>query len=154
MTYPQLAVSRYTNKAIPDSGLAPIRFTRGHPRFSLRYKVAGKIDSLAPSRDTFALSDDHDAFTAAYRAQLDALDHDVIAAEIQAIIDTVPGATGAVLLCYEDVRLEGELCHRSIFATWWAERTGQPVTELANPDPPKPKPKPRVPRTHGMLTLF
>ena len=29
-----------------------------------------------------------------------------------------------VLLCYEDVRVPGDWCHRTVFAEWWAEKPG------------------------------
>lgn len=136
---PPLFVSRYSNWGIADHPeLAPIRFTRGHPRFALRYELAGTILELAPTKDEFSLGGDHDAFTAAYRSRLDTMDHVDIGGKIMTIVAARPGATGAVLLCFEDVRLPGELCHRSIFAAWWKDRTGQVVPELVNPNPPKP----------------
>jgi hypothetical protein len=39
------------------------------------------------------------------------------------------GSAGLVLLCFEDV-LEGEFCHRRVFATWWEEKIGEHVPEL------------------------
>lgn len=46
-----------------------------------------------------------------------------------------------VLLCFEDVRVEGQWCHRTIFAQWWAEKVGDIIKELPDPTPPKGKVK-------------
>ena len=35
-----------------------------------------------------------------------------------------------VLLCFEDIRKPGLFCHRRVFATWWEQETGEPVSEL------------------------
>jgi hypothetical protein len=48
-----------------------------------------------------------------------------------------------VLLCYEDVRIPGDWCHRTVFAEWWAENMGELIEELPDPNPPKVK-KPKV----------
>lgn len=48
-----------------------------------------------------------------------------------------------VLLCYEDVRVPGDWCHRTVFAEWWAEQTGELIEELYDPSEPKVK-KPAV----------
>ena len=43
-----------------------------------------------------------------------------------------------VLLCYEDVRKgESDWCHRTIFADWWQEKTGEVIPELPDPSPVK-----------------
>ena len=44
-----------------------------------------------------------------------------------------------VLCCYEDVREEGEWCHRLVFASWWMRRTGQVIPELKDDSPIKGK---------------
>ena len=44
-----------------------------------------------------------------------------------------------VLLCYEDVRVPGDWCHRTVFAEWWAEQTGELIEELYDPSEPKVK---------------
>lgn len=46
-----------------------------------------------------------------------------------------------VLLCFEDVRVESEWCHRTIFAQWWAEKVGEIIEELPDPTTPKGKEK-------------
>ena len=42
-----------------------------------------------------------------------------------------------VLLCYEDVRVPGDWCHRTVFAEWWAEQTGELIEELYDPSEPR-----------------
>ena len=43
-----------------------------------------------------------------------------------------------VLLCYEDVRKgESDWCHRTMFAKWWFEKTGEVIPELPDPSTPK-----------------
>lgn len=44
-----------------------------------------------------------------------------------------------VLLCYEDVRIPEDWCHRTVFAEWWVENTGEIIEELPDPNPPKGK---------------
>ena len=46
-----------------------------------------------------------------------------------------------VLLCYEDVRIPEDWCHRTVFAEWWAENVGELIEELPDPTPPKEKKK-------------
>ena len=44
-----------------------------------------------------------------------------------------------VLLCYEDVRNPEDWCHRTMFAQWYCEHTGEIIEELKDPNPPKGK---------------
>ena len=44
-----------------------------------------------------------------------------------------------VLLCYEDVRNLEDWCHRTMFAQWYCEHTGEIIEELEDPNPPKGK---------------
>nr|UWG82112.1 MAG: Protein of unknown function DUF488 [Bacteriophage sp.] len=63
-------------------------------------------------------------FTERYRAMLDS--HGV--ARIRTELETISQLNGGkdiVLLCFDDVR-KG-LCHRTIFAQWWQEKTGEEV---------------------------
>ena len=34
-----------------------------------------------------------------------------------------------ILLCYEDVTNPDEWCHRTVFAKWWEDNTGETVEE-------------------------
>lgn len=47
-----------------------------------------------------------------------------------------------VLLCYEDVRIPEDWCHRTVFAQWYCEMTGEIIEELPDPNPPKVKKPP------------
>jgi hypothetical protein len=125
-----IATSRYQAHAlIIESGLAPVRTTLYHPRFPLRYELAGKLDALAPRRSIFRLEGVE--FERAYRRQLDHQRMNPIPGlRFQmAAIAKKADAPGVVLLCFEDV-LAGEECHRRIFASWWWEQTGQRIPEL------------------------
>ncbi len=119
----KIYTSRYSNgPAIVESGAAPIRITVGHPRFKLEYKLADTITELAPDREWFGDPD----FPHFYRARL--YDHGV--AKIRSWFDPYDVAfDGVVLLCFEDV-FAGKTCHRTMFADWWTEETGEPVAEL------------------------
>ena len=58
----QLYTARYADPAIPyaieEQGLVPVRITRGHPRFKLRYRLAGTLMQLAPERAIMSYSKD------------------------------------------------------------------------------------------------
>ncbi|MFF4050421.1 hypothetical protein ACFYZ5_27650 [Streptomyces chartreusis] len=69
-------------------------------------------------------------FTAAYRADLNRLEPERIAARLRQITDA-EGDHRLVLLCYEDLTKPGLWCHRRIFAAWWKEATGDEVRELS-----------------------
>ena len=55
------------------------------------------------------------------------------------LIEKAPHGKELVLLCYEDVRVPGDWCHRTVFAEWWAEQTGELIEELYDPSEPKVK---------------
>lgn len=128
-----LATSRYqSSQLIAHSGLAAVRITRGAPRFRLGYGLAGSILELAPGRELLRVTDET-AFTSSYREQLDAVGVHALAGRF-AGVQEASGATGLVLLCFEDVVGRQEFCHRRVFADWWAERTGERVPELGAMD--------------------
>jgi hypothetical protein len=123
-----LATARYQDKPlIVASGLAPIRTTRGAPRFKLGYELGGSVMELAPP--TWMLKMEGEAFIAAYRRHLDEVGVAAIASSLGRTIAS-SGKRGAVLLCFEDVT-KGQLCHRRVFAEWWQERVGAEVPELS-----------------------
>jgi hypothetical protein len=110
----KLWTARYQNKAIPTSGLAPIRITLGHPRFKLSYELGGTLLHLASSRSYFGAP--RPIFTEHYREDLDHLGVNVIRSELETMSER-NGGKDLVLCCFEDVRLPGTFCHRQLFST-------------------------------------
>lgn len=124
----RIATSRYWNTgAIEASGLAPVGTTVGPPRFPLKYELAASVGMLTP----YGLRqiESRSEFEPLYRARLAGFGVDRIARLLEAIA-TAADAPGVVLLCFEDLTKQGLWCHRSIFASWWQENTGQEVCEL------------------------
>lgn len=117
----------YTNRYhdfTPSQGI-PVRITYGSPRWRLPYTIAASAKTVTPGRWFMEGTDEE--FTERYRAMLDS--HGV--ARIRTELETISQLNGGkdiVLLCFDDVR-KG-LCHRTIFAQWWQEKTGEEVKEL------------------------
>jgi hypothetical protein len=123
-----LATSRYAaREKVLASGLAPVRTTVGAPRFALGYKLAGNVSMIAPSG--LRSIEDRAEFEAVYRARLDGFGVDKIRAALEDVARAA-GAAGVVLLCFEDLDDPARWCHRTIFAAWWLEQTGEEVAEL------------------------
>jgi hypothetical protein len=57
------------------------------------------------------------------------------------LADAAGDSTGVACLCFEHDAAD---CHRSWFAQWWSERTGESVAELARPRAPR-RPQLRLP---------
>jgi hypothetical protein len=123
-----IATSRYVaREKVVASGLAPVRTTVGAPRFRLGYELASNVGMLAP-HGLRSIEDEAD-FEAAYRARLDGFGVEKIHAAL-ADIAWAAGTAGVVLLCFEDLDDPAQSCHRTIFAAWWREQTGEDVIEL------------------------
>ena len=81
------------------------------------------LRELAPY-GAFHIEDD-EAFEQVYRDRLDRAGVDRIEARLRAIAEQRPGVPLA-LCCFERDPAD---CHRSSFARWWLERTGERVPE-------------------------
>lgn len=112
----------------PEFGV-PVRITRGNPRFKLGYEIRERVMALAPSRDIFKAGLSPEEFDEAYREEIEAVGLAAINSKLQEISQR-NGHKRLVLLCFEKV-LDGEFCHRRVFARWWYEQTGVAVPELA-----------------------
>lgn len=120
----ELYTARWKNKDLARLECQPVSISRGDGR-GARFRFR-KLWDLAPSSETFAMSDSATA-KASYRAGLDSLGVELIQDQLQEFAD----AAGAplVLLCHEDL-MEGQECHRRWFASWYEEQTGQVIPEL------------------------
>lgn len=124
----EVATSRYqARELIIASGFAPIRITRGHPRWKLGYELKGNIQLLAPTKEEFGLTDES-AFASAYVGRLQTIDVQEIVAALSEM-SIANGCVGLVLLCFEDVAT-GALCHRRLLAEFLHEELGVVVPEL------------------------
>ena len=117
--------SYYTNyQAIQNSGLVPVRISRGSPRFRLPYELQWVVDELCPPSAIRRLPVDE--FEVAYLSGLQKIGVDKIA---KAMYDGC--GPKIILLCFCKPQLDGSiLCHRRMFADWWEEQTGELVEEL------------------------
>lgn len=125
--------SRFSNPELINGNYTVVGMVRGLPRYKLKYKLAGNIIDIAPSRELFDIYD-RDLFTPPYMENLDKIGLERISQKLEKY--TAMGKD-VVLCCYEDVRKPGEWCHRLVFAEWWLKRTGQTIPELVDNSPIK-----------------
>lgn len=128
-----LYVSRFSNPELKSGNYTAVRISLGAPKWPLGYTIVGEIKELIP----FGLLqiNDRDLYEKRYRERLDRIGPD----RIQEVLDRFGVNKPVVLLCYEDVRDLSQWCHRSMFAQWWLEKTGEIVDELPDPSTVRPK---------------
>lgn len=130
--------SRYNNKELQNSGYYPVGISVGQPRFRLGYELKGKCYLLAPKRDM--LSMDIEKFRQVYYEKLKEIGVEKVICTVRQLVEMAENENKElVLLCFEDIRVEGEWCHRSIFSDWWMKNTGERIRELSDPTLPKVK---------------
>ncbi|MBD5464120.1 MAG: DUF488 domain-containing protein [Lachnospiraceae bacterium] len=133
-------VSRYSNKELLNDKYYPVGISIGQPKFPLGYKLREQCYSLAPKGHM--LNMDLESFKSAYYDKLEGIGTEKIISMVNRLNERAQSeGKDLVLLCYEDVRVPEYWCHRTIFAEWWAENTGEEIRELPNPTPPKEKKK-------------
>lgn len=131
-------ISRYSNKELQSDKYYPVGISIGKPRWPLGYQLRDQCLELAPKG--YMLKMDIVSFTAIYEERLENIGVSNIARILSGYEDKAKKeGKEVVLLCYEDVRKEGEWCHRTIFAEWWRKKTGETIRELHDPSVPKEK---------------
>ena len=121
----RIFTSRFANLGCVKDGV-PIGIVLGRPTWPSPAQDRFS-DLLAPDADSFRRHrHQRIEFEAAYRVRLKRAGVPAIRAELERL---APGAAAVVLLCYEDLRKDGEFCHRRMFARWWTEVTGEQVWE-------------------------
>jgi len=130
--------SRYSNKELKNGKYYPVGISIGAPKWPLGYELKEQCYSLAPKG--YMLNMDIERFKDAYFEKLDALGSEKVF-DIVSRLDKRAQAEGKelVLLCYEDVRIPDDWCHRTMFAEWWAINVGEQIAELPDPSEPKVK---------------
>ncbi len=109
-------------------GFVPVRSSLGVPRFIANAQAWPYASTTAP----YGLRGigDQAEFRKAYRHRLHKIGIDKVYDQIATIAADYPGQP-LVLLCYEDLT-KGEWCHRTLFAEWWFEKTGQQIPEMGD----------------------
>lgn len=127
-----LYTSRYFNPELqqnPDT-YAVVRISVGTPRF-LKYKPVAWIKELAPIGLLEIKSKSE--FRDRYIERLEYFGIDMITARLETLQEK---GKPVVLCCYEDIRKLGDTwCHRTMFADWFFEKTGERISELPDPSP-------------------
>lgn len=127
--------SRYSNPELKTGNYTAVRISVGSPRWKVGYDISGAISELMP-KGIFGKFETKEAFEVEYRKRLDCIGPEYIRKLLSAYERL---GKDVVLLCYEDVRKSGDddWCHRTIFADWWREKTGEVIPELPDPSPVK-----------------
>lgn len=126
--------SRFSNPELKTRKYTAVRISVGSPRWKVGYDISGAISELMP-KGIFGKYETKAAFEVEYRKRLECIGTAYIR-KLLAGYETL--GKDVVLLCYEDVRKgESDWCHRTIFADWWREKTGEVIPELFDPSPVK-----------------
>ena len=139
--------SRFSYK-VPEQYQA-VGIAVGKPKWPLSYPVE-HYNVLAPY-GVFNKNYSQAEYRLAYFKRLEKYGVDRIRRDLEGISQR-SGGKDVVLLCYENLCKHGEWCHRTQFAEWWEEKTGETIIELEeklegkkfNLDHPEPEKKPET----------
>lgn len=122
----KLWTSRWSNRTLESSDVVAVGISRGTPRFRLGYRYR-RLRELEPDGWMLGIEDDQ-RFEKVYAAKLDRLGVDKVADLLKNLSDEEGGAD-LCLLCFE---ADPARCHRSMFARFWHDKTGEVVEELTS----------------------
>ena len=117
--------SRFSYK-IPEEYQA-IGIAVGKPKWPLGYALEN-YNVLAPF-GIFNKNYSQAEYRLAYFKRLDSYGPERIKRDLEGF-SRRSGGKDVVLLCYENLCKHGEWCHRTQFAEWWKEKTGESIIEL------------------------
>lgn len=113
----------------PDLG-TPVKTSNSRPRWKLPYELTVSSRVLTPPWEWVRADLPPAEFAARYRDHLDDLGVRGVTAHVQELAE-LAGDCRLCLLCFEDLTKPRVTCHRTVFAAWWRQKTGRPVTEQA-----------------------
>ena len=134
----RIFTSRYSNPELKNEGYYTVGISLGYPRWKLGYKVDTRVKDFAPPKSMWDGTEEE--FEAKYTAMLDGMGKDTVA-EIINWLDSSSDKKDIVLLCFEDIRIEDQYCHRTVLGEWLRKNLGIEVEELRDPTKPKGKVK-------------
>jgi len=120
----------------PDMG-QPVVCSLGLPKWRPEAAEWPRCHLLTPTWPMFNAvreTGDSEAFAAAYAARLERFSVQRIARTLEGIA-RAHQADNLVLLCHE---ADPERCHRTQFADWWIQASGEEVAELIIPSTTSP----------------
>lgn len=127
--------SRYSNPELKSGKYTAVRISIGTPRWQTGYTIAGAIKCLMPYGLLGTYDNDKLGYEREYRKLIEKAGVSAIKAQLE---EYTKLGKDVVLLCYEDIRKgENDWCHRTMFAEWWKEKTGESIEELFDPTTPK-----------------
>ena len=126
-------VSRYGNSELLNGKYTCIAISVGKPKWKTGYNLDGEIKDLAPYG--LLKITDNEIFIKKYKEKLDSCGVERIKSNMRLFQGDKP----IVLLCHEDIRNGDSWCHRTVFAEWWKEKTGEDIPELLDPSIVKAK---------------
>ena len=123
----KLYVSRYSNKELSKTDMPKVGISLGKPKFKIDYNIEGYVYLLAPPRELFRC-ENKDYFGKKYKEALSK--HGIEKIKLALSRYGYGKAEEMILLCFEDVTKGiSDWCHRTMFAEWWEEQTGEKVEE-------------------------
>ncbi|MGC0418385.1 hypothetical protein [Embleya sp. AB8] len=129
MSNPRLELATCTFQEFASTMGAPIRTTAGAPRWTLGYQLGGHARSITPPRNLLSAELPQDAYEFTYRRFLNTTGVDTIRAELESLA-VANASQPLVLLCFDRLNQPNGWCHRTMFAAWWTEQTGDQIPEL------------------------
>lgn len=121
----KIYTSRYSFK-IPNEYQA-VAISVGKPKWQLPYELE-IYDKLAPY-GVFNKYSEEQTYKEAYFKRLDKYDVEQIRKDLKQISKKNDGKD-VVLMCYENLNKTDLWCHRTQFAEWWFDKTGEIIQEL------------------------
>ncbi len=124
--------SRYSNKELRNDGYYAVGISVGKPKFALGYELREQCYTLAPRYNMLKLG--IEPYKEAYYKKLNETGSDNVVRLVRKLEEEAKEEGKAlVLLCFEDIRKEGQWCHRRLFAEWWFDKVGEEIRELDDP---------------------
>lgn len=113
--------SRYSNKQLQNEGYYPVGISIGKPRFNTGYVIREQCYSLAPKG--YMLHMEKEPYVKEYIKKIEDIGTEKIIDMVRRM-NKLAQSNGEelVLLCFEDVRIPEDWCHRRLFADWWKKK--------------------------------
>ena len=124
-----MKTARYANPLISNDRYTPVRISLGRPKFRLSYRISSGLEILYPTARMLTM-DDVSIYRETYVQLLNERGLGEILTAIHKV--AVPGKE-TLLLCFEDLRVPGNWCHRRLFTEWFQRKTGKIIEELDEP---------------------